>query len=82
MFKLMILTLIMILSSFGFKKHPLTLLLSLEIMSLLIIIVSLILGIDLFHGLLMICIGACEGAVGLRTLIGNSRVGGVSICLA
>jgi NADH:ubiquinone oxidoreductase subunit K len=75
MFKLEVLTLILIIGSFGLKKkHSLTVLLSLEFLSLLIIVMTFMAGLDLFFGLIIICIGACEGAVGLRALIRMTRM--------
>lgn len=40
----------------------------------MIIILTLILGIEVFNALIMICVGACEGAVGLGSLIRVSRL--------
>lgn len=75
MFKLEVITLVLILGSFGLKKkHSLTVLLSLEFLRLLIIIITLMLGLDIFYGLIIVCIGACEGAVGLRALIRITRI--------
>lgn len=75
MFKLEIITMALILASFGLKKkHSLTVLLSLEFLRLLIIIMTLIIGLDMFFGLIIVCIGACEGAVGLRALIRITRI--------
>ena len=75
MIKLEILTLILLISGFGIKKkNILTVLLSLEIYRLIIILLSLILGVEIFFGMMLVCIGACEGVVGLRTLISNTRL--------
>ena len=72
---LKILTLTIILTSFGLKKkHVLTVLLSLELLCIVIIIYTLNLGLEIFFGLVMICIGACEGAVGLGCIIGLIRI--------
>ena len=73
MFKITTLTLILVLLAFRQKKHTLSVLLTLEILILLIIISTLYQGIDIFYSLLMICVGACEGAVGLRTIIRVTR---------
>jgi len=64
----------MLLISFGLKKGSLTLLLTLEILLLVIIMITVRIGLDLFFRLLMVCIGACEGALGLGALICISRV--------
>ena len=80
MIKLEVIALLLLIGSIGLKKHALTALLTLEILRLFIIIITLIIGIDIFFGLIMICIGACEGAVGLATLIGNTRVRSLKVC--
>jgi len=74
MFKLEILTLLLISARFGLKKkNALTVLLTLEIFSLLIIMTMLLKGLDVYQGLILICIRACEGAVGLGTMISMNR---------
>ena len=55
----------------------LTFLLLIEVLSLSIIFLSIVMGLDIFFSLIMICVGACEGAVGLGTMIGMSRVNGL-----
>ena len=74
MFKLVIIAMLLIILSFGLKKHSLTILLNLELLCLMIIIISLIIGLEIFNALLMICVGACEGAVSLGSLIRVSRI--------
>ena len=74
MFKIETLTLLMIIIALGLKKHRLTTLLLLEILCLFIVITSLKNGIEIFFRLILICVGACEGAVGLGALIRMSRM--------
>ena len=74
MFKLTLIAMLLILISFGLKKHTLTLLLNLELLCLLAIVLTLILGLEAFNALLMICVGACEGAVGLGSLVSLTRI--------
>ena len=74
MFKIELMTLALLMVSIALKKHSLTILLRLELMILMVIILTLIFGQDLFYVLIIICIGACEGAVGLRTLIRIARL--------
>ena len=75
MFKLEVLTLLLLLISLAIKKkNTLTVLLTLEIIRIIIILITLLFGVDIFFALLIICIGACEGAVGLRTLIAMTRI--------
>ena len=72
----------LLLSSFGIKKkHTLTLLLSLELLCLLIIYSVFIWNLEPFFGLMLICVGAREGAVGLGTLIRRMRLktGGIML---
>jgi len=57
-----------------YKKHGLTLLLTLEIICLLLILLFLRSGIEVFYGMMLICVGACEGVIGLRALIAITRV--------
>ena len=83
MFKLEILTLFMIILCFVLnKKNRLTILFTLEIFSLLIIITLILKGREIYHGLILICIGACEGAVGLRALISMVRMKTLSVEVA
>ena len=72
-FKLESITLILVIISMGLKKNALTILLTLEILVIIIIIYSFYFGLDFFFGLILICVGACEGAVGLSALICMSR---------
>ena len=75
MFKLEVVTMLGLLLSFGLKKqHVLTLLLTLELFRIIIIILTFTNGINTFFRLLLICIGACEGAVGLGTIIRITRI--------
>ena len=75
MLKLEAITLVVLITSFAIKKkHALTVLLILEIYRLMIIVIVLTMGLELFFGLLLICIGACEGAVGLGTLVRMTRI--------
>ena len=74
MINIEVFTLIMLMVAFGVKKHALSLLIMLEFLSLLIILITLKLGLDIFFRLMLLCVGACEGAVGLGTLIRISRV--------
>ena len=75
------LTIILLLVSFIFKKNALLILLTLEIVCFVILLLVLLLGLEIFFGLLIICVGACEGAVGLGSLVGLSRLrGGLSVC--
>lgn len=75
MIKLEIVSLFLILICFALnKKNILTTLFTLEIYRLLIIITIILKGGETFHGLLLICVGACEGAVGLGTLVSMVRM--------
>lgn len=60
--------------SIALKKHSLTILLRLELIILIVIILTLIFGQDLFYVLIIICVGACEGAVGLSAIISIARL--------
>ena len=73
MIKLLLLRIVMITACFIIKKQTLRLLITLEIFIILIIMGMALLGIEIFFILLLICIGACEGAVGLGALIGITR---------
>jgi len=64
-------TLLLLLLSLIFKKQCLTLLLSLELLVLFLLFV--VLQHEMFYALLLICVGACEGAVGLSALIHITR---------
>jgi len=75
MHNLAVLSLFLLIVSFGLKKkHFLIMLLSLEFLGIFIIILTLIIGLEVFLGFIMVCIGACEGAVGLGSLIRSARV--------
>jgi len=75
--KLTVISIALILTSFAVKKkHVLTMLLTLELFSVLIVIIALLGGKEVFFSILMICIGACEGAVGLGAMARLSRTGG------
>ena len=75
MIKVEYLSILMLLMSLGLKKkNTLTTLLTLEILRIIIIFVILKIGNEIFFGLLMLCIGACEGAVGLGALVRMSRL--------
>lgn len=65
----MIFALAAVFLSLGIKKHPLSLLLTLEIINLIIIMLLIKEGIEIYYVLLFICVGACEGALGLRVII-------------
>ena len=70
MLKFEAISLIIILSSFALRKrNTLTLLITLEIFCVLVIVVLVLLGLEGFFAFLVICVGACEAAVGLGTLI-------------
>ena len=69
----MLITICLILMSFTMKKHVLSVLLTLELLLLFLIYLSIIMGVELFFGLLIICVGACEGAVGLGSIISVTR---------
>ena len=70
---MLVLTLGLLFSSIGLKKHALTVLLTLEIISLIIIIIIIYYGVEVFFTIVMVCVRACEGAVGLSALIRSSR---------
>lgn len=55
------------------KKHRISYLITLEILILLILRGTLQIGLDVFFVLLMLAVGACEGAVGLRVMIKIAR---------
>jgi len=75
MLKLVEFSLISILACFALKKkNILTTLLTLEIFMILIIVSIIIKGFDIFISLMAICIGVCEGAVGLSALIRMTRI--------
>jgi len=74
MFKLQIISLILIVASYGLKKRPLAMLVSLELLCLVIVYLALTMCIDCFFGLMLLCMGACEGVVGLGSLIAMRRV--------
>jgi len=75
MFKVEIITFILLIICFGLKKkHPLIVLLTLELYLLIVMKAVVRLGNEIFFALLLICIGACEGAVGLGSLIRRTRV--------
>ena len=73
MFEIELLTILFVIIAVAMKTHSLTILICLELIILLIIVLTIIYGRDLFYCLIMICIGACEGAVGLRSLICITR---------
>lgn len=73
MFKMEILALLLILTRFSLKKNTLTVLLRLELFRLIIILSMIMQGLDVYQGLILICIRACEGAVGLGTMISMNR---------
>ena len=76
MLKFRIVSTALLLRSFGLKKkHTLTVLLTLELLCLHAIIITLLLGFEIFFGLLIVCVGACEGAVGLGALVRIIRIG-------
>ena len=79
MLKIEVCTLLFLLMRLGMKKHTLSVLLTLELTRILIIYITLSLGLDIFYGLIIVCIGACEGAVGLSMIIGSNRTKIVSI---
>lgn len=72
-------SLMLFLTSFFRKKHYLSYLILLEILCLTTILFTLLLGLDIFFSLLMLCVGACEASVGLRTLIMSTRVSGLRL---
>ena len=74
MFKIQIISFLLIVASYGLKKRPLAILVSLELLCLLIVSLALTLGIDCFFGLMLLCLGACEGVVGLGSLIARRRI--------
>ena len=73
MLKLQVLRIVLVFLTIGYKKHTLSLLLTLELLILLLIFITLRFGLNTFLILMMISIGACEGAVGLGTMIGLTR---------
>ena len=73
MVKLIRITIILAILATTLKKHALTLLLVIETIVLLLLYYAFWLSVDLFFVLMIISVGACEGAVGLRTLISMSR---------
>ena len=75
MFKLELATILMVIISLGLKKkRVLTTLITLELFRLLIIFSMVLNGDEIHNGLMIICIGACEGAVGLGTMIRITRL--------
>jgi len=75
MVKLELITIIILIGCFGLKKkHPLTVLLTLELFLLIIVKTVIRLGVEMYFALILICIGACEAAVGLSTFIRRARV--------
>jgi len=74
MLKIILLTIFLILIAFGIKKkHALTYLFQLEILCLLLIF-FLIQYHELFFGILLICVRACEAVVGLSAIVSLARV--------
>ena len=75
MLKISYLNIILISVSLGLKKrHTLIILLTLELWVLIIILLLMMSGLEIFFGILIICVGACEGVIGLRSLIRRTRV--------
>jgi len=75
MINLNIITLLIIVSAIGIKKkHIITVLFTLELLSLLIILTTLNIGLELFVGIILLCIAACGGAVGLGAIIRVTRI--------
>lgn len=73
MVKLQIVTVTIAILALSIKKHVLTLLLRLELLILLLILLTLQMGSELFLRVILICVGACEGAVGLGSMIRITR---------
>ena len=76
---MLIISLIVVFVAIGLKQNSLTLLLCLELLRLLLVIRLIVYGVELFYSLLLVCIGACEGAVGLGALVRLSRYEGLSL---
>ena len=80
MLKIVIVRACIFMIRFRIKTHSLSLLLNIELIVILLIVVTLTIGYEIFFGLLIVCVGACEGAVGLGALIGLTRnKGGVDL---
>lgn len=77
MTKLNIATFIVLILSFRLKKHTLTLLLTLELLILLILYGTYLMSSETSFVLMIVCVGACEGAVGLGVLVGITRMKGL-----
>ena len=73
MLKLECVSFFVVLFSLSLKKHSLSLLLSLELLTLLIVYVSVKAGLEVFLCFLFLCVGACEGAIGLSALVSLYR---------
>ena len=74
MFKLILISVLIFFIRLGLKKkHRLIYLLTLETLRLLLMRIVVLLGIEVFFVLLMIAVCACEGGVGLRTIISIAR---------
>ena len=74
MIKMSVISFLFLFLSLTMKKHYLTVLLILEMLCLIILVVLVLANIEGFLRLFVICIGACECAVGLGSMIGGSRV--------
>lgn len=72
--KFILVTSVLLMLSICTKKHPLSVLLLLEVLVLVILLHSMIIGVEIFYCLMLICVGACEGAIGLGALIGLRRI--------
>lgn len=70
---LKIITLSVLFASVVLKKHALTVLLTLELIRLMIIVLMMANGVEVFFTMIMVCVRACEGAVGLSALIRSTR---------
>lgn len=47
---------------------------NLELLVLLLILLTMLIGHEIFFSMILICVGACEGAVGLSALISINRM--------
>ena len=83
MFKLILISVLFFFIRIGVKKkHRLIYLLTLETLSLLLMRTVVLLGLEVYFVLLIIAVCACEGGVGLRTIISiarHNKVGNLSL---
>ena len=75
MIKIEIMTLVLVMISLCIqKKHTLRFLITLEIYCLIVILITIFNGYELFYSMIILCVGACEGGVGLGIIASIRRM--------